>query len=425
MRFGNGNHWDTCGYARRQDVVLGGGVPVPRFSDELAKWVSDANVWALEHWGAYDLRIARSLLTAIPYIARFAVDGFVLKEDGSQFAAFSRNQLCKSLGWGNSRADRVLQACLLASGTTDYKTEEEARLVSKCWELRDEGTVPILERIEKGNGKVVSSWRLCGIEPLKAVVGPESRAAGPESFPTDPEFRTAGPESTFTPADVSGPAVAAPGPETHRDAGPVKTEVGPGGSEDMTGLSHISINLSSSEARDSYINSYARFLEAFGRDAGNRDAETYDAFKRRVRQGYAPEAIIAGAERYRGMLRVPGSDRPKWEYPLKFLEDDNHFGAVVPKGKQKGSAPPAGPANPSDEYEHRWMVEKSKVKRVEKDGTIRICLVGPHGDDIELPFDGLPTDAGKIALLSLLSKSPYKEKIYELAGVEDPLLKTG
>ncbi len=385
MRIGKGNHWDECGFARRLDPEPVGGVPVPRLTTEVARWLSRSELTALEQWAPrFRVQIVKSVAGILPVLARFVVANYVL-EDGCPFVAVSRNQLQDVLGWGKGRIDNALHACALT-----WVQESAPEFVEACRDARAGGVEPLISVIELGNGKVGTSYRLVGIEPAESTTtplglppggrGPGLTAADAvmamgrsELAATGPELLAAGPEFACRGADIAGPVPQPTGPGNLGNSGPVVTRSGPGamgGSAGPSELLPITTSSSLSSAKREEIIGFRQFLAAFGHDAGKRFDETLAAFTGRVRRGWPIDVIVVGARRYHDLPTAPGGGE-KWKFPLKFLRDDDHFKAVC--GLPKVSHIP-------------WKLENAEVRvTTDHNGRSHLLVGSPRGEMVELP----------------------------------------
>ena len=385
MRIGKGNHWDECGFARRLDPEPVNGVPVPRLTPDIALWLSRSQVTVVEQWGPrFRAQIVKSVLGILPVLARFIVVNYVL-EDGCPFVAVSRKQLQDVLCWGKGRVDNALHACALTC------TRESApEFVEACRDARACGVEPLISVVESGNGKVVTSYRLLGIEsaeptaslpasdrggygPVLTTPGSVATTARPEPATAGRAFVTAGPP--FVPAGegIPGPVSQPTGPGSCENSGPAAPHSGPVGAGGSMGLSKPPLVSQSSSSlqlsEPEILKSYERFLTAFGRGAGDMGDETLAAFVDRIGRGWPADVIVAGAERYRGLPVAPGGGE-KWRFPLKFLRDDDHFNAVC--GLPKKTRCP-------------WSLERaSMASTVDHNGARHLLVTSPRGFQVEL-----------------------------------------
>ena len=348
MNLDGGDRWATCPYA----IALGEsdhtGAPRPRYTDALARWQAEKSVCALTRFGG-DSRRLKTVLTVLPGIARFAVEGYV-HVSGNVMVSFSLEQLAMALGIDKKRAARGVQLCTLMP-----TSEQSDGMKALCARLLRAEEEPFLGLVETGRKGRASVYMLMGSAgPDDDNSGDEvpndvdnSIAFDPTSQECDPISQECDPVSReFDPISRSSSGLE-PGSNVERFdpglAGQVATlagtmQIAPGsnaGKCDPTVEKSLGGHLlSSSYSLLSRGDAYTEFVGAFPGGVGNKAEETRAAFEARVREGYPPQNIVAGARRYRDMDYVPCSNHEKRRYPLSFLEDDDHFYAVVARGRQ-------------------------------------------------------------------------------------------
>lgn len=341
MNLDGGDRWATCPYAIGLGESDHTGAPRPRYTDALARWQAEKSVCALTRFGG-DARRLKTVLTVLPGIARFAVEGYV-HVSGNVMVSFSLEQLAMALGIDKKRAARGVQLCTLMP-----TSEQSDGMRALCNRLRMVGEEPFLGLVEAGRKGHASVYMLMGSAgpgddnsggevpndvDNSIAFDPVSQKCDPVSQKCDPISRSSsglelgsnverfGPSLAGQVATLAGTMQIAPGSNAGKYDPAVEKSLG----------GHL---LSSSYSLLSRGDAYTEFVGAFPGGVGNKAEETRAAFEARVREGYPPENIVAGARKYRNMDNVPCSDHEKRRYPLSFLEDDDHFYAVVARGRQ-------------------------------------------------------------------------------------------
>ena len=341
MNLDGGDRWATCPYAIGLGEPDHTGAPRPRYTDALARWQAEKSVCALTRF-AGDARRLKTVLTVLPGIARFAVEGYV-HVSGNVMVSFSFEQLALALGIDKKRAARGVQLCTLMP-----TSEQSDGMKALCARLRETGEEPFLGLIESGRRGRASVYMLLGSSGQdddnsgdeapnyvdnSVTLDPISRGLDPISRDLDPISQLnlgremgsnsdrLGPDPACQDAALAGTAQITPGSNVGKCDDDVEKSLG----------GHL---LSSIYSPLSKGDAYSQFVGTFPSGPGNKAEETRAAFEARVREGYPPQNIVAGARRYRDMDYVPCSNHEKRRYPLSFLEDDDHFYAVVSRDRQ-------------------------------------------------------------------------------------------
>ena len=337
--------WDDKPYARPREGTERLNAPARRC---LCDWQDAA---LAELMGRVKNRASlASALKLVAQLPRYEVGEYVTT-DGRQFCAFTYRQLQELTGWDAHRVKRALAAlcpCLRLL---------EAGVRGRPSAYVYEGVQPIAAQFtgeNTGHMAVNREPQLTGENSQFAgknreLTGENSELTGENGvveMPANPDafagenFEDASAnadENTvvrrcFSPVNVG--EIAASGDASTR-------------STSSTGLTRSTSTLSYAREggrksapgleRAFMYKKYKDFLKAFGRGAGNRDADTFEAFIDRVSAGYGPDAIAAGAGVYRAktpdQLASAGLAGEKKKYPLLFLETDAHFCAYVARAK--------------------------------------------------------------------------------------------
>ena len=269
-----------------------------------------------------DKRSLRSVLLLIQYAARFANTKGTL-DDGRQFCEMSRRQLASELGWSQGRVTRALA---LAE--------------------------PFLRRVGRGSGLSASRYEYVGISPVESE---KTGTAIPKADNGQEEE-----------ASAAAPALDPCAAEDHRPSG-----------------SRTPKAAKKKCAPDRY---FRQFIEAFGAGCGRKEAETFDSFQRRVREGFRPQEIVNAAARYRTEPLMAGIAE-RWRYPLKFLDDDSQFYAYCKRERESAHG------------NRDWSLSNAKVVLCIERSRQAVVVHGPTANQmamIDLPRSLRGADEGTV-----------------------------
>lgn len=131
---------------------------------------------------------------------------------------------------------------------------------------------------------------------------------------------------------------------------------------------------------------YADFLLAFGRSAGNRDAETREAYRRMLEDGYTPDDLTRAAKAYR-VASVGPHGEAKWRFPLGFLGSHEHVDYALGRRRERPE----------------WALETARVVLTPPDAEgyrtpIVLGPMGPINGGVRLPGDVTVEDARRYLL---------------------------
>ncbi len=359
--------WVSCGYAEPccAPELASGGAPVASMRAELSTWLVRSAMWlqrAVDYLcinkNSIDARAQKNAIDVLAVLQHFKVERWALK-DGRMFCCFTQAQLLSALGWRETRYTSALRALhLLALAPTDAKADD--RLREQCRELREAGFEPVIELVQTGaKGSHGSVYAFVGIDsvPLEVpgnAVDERAEDVDVVSVTSDIENDAGGTLPRLVDAEQKA-SLSVRQQEPTAECAPPNPSVTVGAQVSMTSpeprRTFREARRPAALAMDPLSQSigpvfseeeeccYQRMVDAFPKKPGVRDAETRVAFRARIDSGWEAEAIAEGALRYRADGYRPPDGNDRWEYPLKWLESDNHFKSVVARAPKAQKTP--------------------------------------------------------------------------------------